>query len=350
MFHRSTLVLLTALLTFSGCAGVSEMILPKSQADRDQAQWEADAKADHDKCVLTLDALEKKLEDGKAAFYAKTVTSEDEVSATYKEIKAFTQGTLGSIPSECRKTNNAKEGTPLFDIYETYRTPILARQKALDAGVREESPKLRLDLVKKAVAAGAPVAARGIFWTMYQDEAPTEREEYVAIARELGTQFDKVLLDRYTKNGGYAHLGEGKSTQGCMYSAKPFPKKLGKVAPIFNSHIEGNVVHVLCRLPQPAKSYALGSDPQLTLQLISENVAGTVFVAEHFELGTPEKLGDAMMVRGKFDLPPSNGSFPKYVRFWFDTRVVVGYSVPTIGGGLERKTKVPAQSSFSWKK
>lgn len=225
------------------------------------------------------------------------------------------------------------------DLQEETRPPVKARYDAFTARLHAAKPPMRLALVRKGLAASAPLQARTLLFPAYVSEVNTPDPELNGLAAAVAEQYDARLLAAFRQHGGYGKKGPTTNDVLCVFSDRPWPDPLAADAPVeprFRTHFTGPapVIHVLARLPQRAAAYAQ-ADAELHLQLLSD-VHGAIDVAEDVFVGNPAGLGDSRFVQGSFQLPPPRF---EHARYWFDARVVL------IAGGRRR---VLTQSSFSW--
>lgn len=313
--------LLSSLIAAPGCAQLQDALAPKkTKAQQDDERFakqkeeaEAQKQKDGDAEVAKADAMLKKLREDTQAT---VIRSDADVEAAY------------------RKVEHAQKDV---DWHRLARHEGAFRDK-----LNAEVLALQVVLARKAADAGTAAKwGRTALYRPFIHLPKQPSEEIHDLARELGAQFDAARLAQFQEYG-WCKVGPASNDVVCAFSDQPFPEDLSEVRPVLKSHLEGDVVYVLARLPQPARAYGGRTNAQLALQ-IYEDTSGTLY--ERVTLGSPEALGDAEYLRATFRLPPEKARAS--MRHWIDANVVLTWEVPAIPAPV-KKHEVFGRASFTW--
>jgi hypothetical protein len=315
---RVVLGALVAISLNAGCGAAAGLLDKGSNKSTDAPT--AEAATD---CDTELAAFRSSFDEGLAELTAKPAATKSEIKAINKELGALRTDTILGI----RKLDGCNEPG-----------------EALGDEVRIEAYAYRAILARKALDAGEALTARTLFWEEYNRDDRLDKPEYAQLSRDIGAAYDALKLAQFEQSGAIGQHDDASTM--CVFSSEPFPKNPAKVSPIFSSHIDGDKLYVLCRLPNPAESYEVEIEPQLVIMMGIES-GGSTFPIVSSALGSPRTYGDARYVRAEFDMPPSREDFDAVERHAFDVYLQHKYNINT-GFGLEGRMAVVARAGVFW--
>lgn len=312
--------LLVCLVSAPGCAELKGALAPKSKAQEDQEAW--DKKKQEEEA--------KKQKEGDAALV--------EAEAWLKRLREETEATAIASDAEVEAAFRKVERAPKEVAWDR-----LAQHAGSFRGkLNDEVRALQLLLARKAAdSESAAVWGRTALYQPFTHEPKLASPEMHELIRRLGAQFDAVRAAQFQKHG-WCRTGPASNDVVCAFSDQPFPEDLSTVQPVLRSHLESDVVYVLARLPQPAKSYGDRMNARFTIQL-SARAGGSLL--DQVEVGSPEAIGDTDLLRASFRLPPRKAQAS--MRHWIEANVVLFWQVPGIVEPVE-KHLVLCNGSLTW--
>lgn len=344
-------VLAAALLTSPGCSGLLKQL--DLQPDDPRGEAEAAERRYDAECDAWAASLEPRWQ---AVADSAAVQSGD----THAAERAWDDArTAWMIDNKCQPERRwlrmrGSKSAVWREVNEAHQAKRDVVHAEANRRLVDYDARLRVALATTALEQGKPAVAQRLVSTQFNKRAKVRDEALRALAAQVAHAIDDALLASFRRFGAYGVTGRAEDDVRCIFSAEPFPRRLGAVQPIFESHIEAaRTVHVLCRLPREARHYS-GERSTFLIQLVSDAGAADLFHGQ-VEVGTPTSLGATRELRASFSLPPK-GLDDGRVRMALDAQVVlkrqVGWRTVSSPAGVEEVPKwrrdVISRSGFTW--
>jgi hypothetical protein len=299
-------------------------------------------------------------EDGTSPPVASGDGAKDGMAASGSEC----DGKLADVKGSFDKELKALQGKPATSVSNVKRTVddlgrlrkrVSAEARSLGCGDAGEAVAndlidrgydARVSFARKALEAGDARAARSILFNAYVRNDREDRPAYRELSRAIGKAYDAQRLTDFQRAGALGEISGSKKM--CVFSDKPFPKNAGATPkPVFKSHVEGNKLYVLCRLPKPAASYERDVEPTFVI-MVGLDKGNTIFPLSTKNLGPPKSHGNVQFLEAEFEVPPPREDFAEVKRHVFDVYLQHFYKVRQNNGVLRDKKVHVAQSSVFW--